>query len=65
MIYNLKEMLMDDAFVMPVAEQCPNCGGVLTTNQDGWKVCHTCGYSSPGVAPEPVRAAAGRVLVTV
>ncbi|HEY9375195.1 hypothetical protein [Streptomyces sp.] len=27
--------------------QCPRCGGVLAVTQDGWKICHTCGYSSP------------------
>ncbi len=31
----------------PRAEQCPNCGGQLAVNQDGWKICHTCGYASP------------------
>ena len=35
------------------ANACPKCGGLLTTNQDGWKICYQCGYSSPGVAPEP------------
>jgi uncharacterized Zn finger protein (UPF0148 family) len=38
------------------AETCPKCGGVLTTNQDGWKTCHTCGYSSPGYAPHTADA---------
>lgn len=27
--------------------QCPRCGGVLAVTQDGWQICHTCGYSSP------------------
>ncbi len=31
----------------PHSEQCPRCGGVLVVNQDGWKICHACGYSSP------------------
>lgn len=44
------------------AETCPSCGGVLTTNQDGWKICHSCGYSSPSFAPAP---AAGTVSGTV
>ena len=27
---------------------CPACGGdTLTTNDDGWKICYACGYSSP------------------
>ncbi|WP_169393000.1 hypothetical protein [Streptomyces purpureus] len=30
--------------------QCPRCGGVLAVNQDGWMICHTCGYSSPPCA---------------
>ena len=40
------------------AGQCPNCGGVLTTNQDGWSVCYSCGYSRPGYAPGTLKAAA-------
>lgn len=36
------------------ANACPNCGGLLTVNQDGWKICHACGWSSPpGIAPAP------------
>ncbi|AEW99198.1 hypothetical protein SCATT_p10050 (plasmid) [Streptantibioticus cattleyicolor NRRL 8057 = DSM 46488] len=45
------------------AENCPNCGGPLAVNQDGWKICHACGYSSPSVAPAPV--ARGTVASTV
>lgn len=43
------------------ADSCPNCSGVLTTNQDGWKVCYSCGYSAPGYAPAPADPAAGSV----
>ncbi|MDT3398484.1 hypothetical protein RKE29_17825 [Streptomyces sp. B1866] len=41
------------------AEQCPGCGGgLLVSNQDGWKICHSCGYPSPpGAAQRPVCAA--------
>jgi ribosomal protein S27AE len=42
--------------------QCPKCGGVLTTNQDGWKVCYACGYSAPGYTPPPSAAAVGNVV---
>ncbi|MGR3938341.1 hypothetical protein [Streptomyces sp. BRA346] len=36
------------------SEQCPSCGGQLAVNQDGWKICHSCGYASPpGFAPAP------------
>ncbi|WP_279595772.1 hypothetical protein [Streptomyces sp. NEAU-YJ-81] len=36
------------------SEQCPSCGGQLAVNQDGWKICHSCGYASPpGVVPAP------------
>lgn len=46
------------------AETCPNCGGVLTVNQDGWKICYNsgCGYSSPpGYAPPATSRFAGSV----
>ncbi|GHJ32719.1 hypothetical protein TPA0910_71520 [Streptomyces hygroscopicus subsp. sporocinereus] len=39
------------------SELCPSCGGQLAVNQDGWKICHFCGYASPpGVMPAPLPA---------
>ncbi|MFI8987419.1 hypothetical protein [Streptomyces antimycoticus] len=36
------------------SEPCPSCGGQLAVNQDGWKICHSCGYASPpGAVPAP------------
>ncbi|POX42083.1 hypothetical protein C3486_06285 [Streptomyces sp. Ru73] len=50
----------------PRAESCPRCGGQLAVNQDGWKICHACGYASPpGAAPPPRSAHRGIVAPTV
>lgn len=50
----------------PHAEACPRCGGQLAVNQDGWKICHACGYASPpGVVPAPRSAAGGIVAPEV
>ncbi len=50
----------------PAAENCPRCGGQLAVNQDGWKICHACGYASPpGVAPPPRAPGGGIVAPTV
>ncbi|MFD7666420.1 hypothetical protein [Streptomyces sp. NPDC059788] len=35
-------------------------------NQDGWKICHACGYASPpGTAPPPRHARGGIVTPTL
>ncbi|TJZ42245.1 hypothetical protein FCH28_35105 [Streptomyces piniterrae] len=50
----------------PHAELCPRCGGQLAVNQDGWKICHACGYASPpGTAPPPRAVCGGIVAPTV
>lgn len=49
----------------PRADACPKCGGQLATNQDGWKICHACGYASPQYAPEPTGLQDGIVTRTV
>ncbi|MCK7625464.1 hypothetical protein MUU72_20580 [Streptomyces sp. RS10V-4] len=50
----------------PAAETCPRCGGQLAVNQDGWKICHACGYASPpGAAPPPRARRGGIVAPTV
>ncbi|SHM58774.1 hypothetical protein SAMN05216268_11278 [Streptomyces yunnanensis] len=50
----------------PYAENCPRCGGQLAVNQDGWKICHACGYASPpGAAPPPRALGGGIVAPTV
>ncbi|MDJ0462779.1 hypothetical protein [Streptomyces sp. H27-C3] len=40
-------MTMYSLYWAAYAEQCPRCGGVLAITQDGWQICHSCGYSSP------------------
>ncbi len=51
---------------LPRAESCPRCGGLLAVNQDGWKICHACGYASPpGTASPPRSAHSGIVTPTV
>ncbi|MFH8408936.1 hypothetical protein ACH4FX_29690 [Streptomyces sp. NPDC018019] len=48
------------------AELCPRCGGQLAVNQDGWAICHACGYASPpGTAPPPRHAHGGIVTPTL
>ncbi|MFH9420455.1 hypothetical protein [Streptomyces sp. NPDC017529] len=48
------------------AELCPRCGGQLAVNQDGWAICHACGYASPpGTAPPPRYARGGIVTPTL
>ncbi|MEU2793806.1 hypothetical protein [Streptomyces sp. NPDC007100] len=50
----------------PRAELCPRCGGQLAVNQDGWAICHACGYASPpGAAPPPRYARGGIVTPTL
>jgi hypothetical protein len=43
------------------ADGCPSCGGQLATNQDGWKICHACGWASPGYTPPATGESAGSV----
>ncbi len=38
------------------AESCPQCNGPISVNDDGWKICYACGWSSPSVAPAPTVA---------
>ncbi|MFH8749119.1 hypothetical protein ACH4GK_20730 [Streptomyces rimosus] len=48
------------------AELCPRCGGQLAVNQDGWAICHACGYASPpGTAPPPRSSRGGIVTSTL
>ena len=36
-----------DPNLRPTMDECPQCGGILITNDDGWKRCGQCGYANP------------------